>query len=319
MMLYTFTFSTLKRIVAGVSFGALIFMLTPFAALAAEGQWYNKMEWTFSWGERALASAVAVDITEASGEEPFTVFNPPVESVTFENGELQEGVQYFVLQFKEDGEWGDIFEQELRIDVTPPALSISVERTEDGYPLLYAEAEDTLSGIARYTVTVDGMEYVLSPEEVVSGYTLPSLDTGNHEVVVTARDNAGNVTALREHIIVGGYTTFSGLVHNIREYLKSHPAEVNTVVIVFLSVMAVFGVSFGVAEHRAHKRARAEARREILSMQNKISKVFSTLRREVLMFTTMTSKKSRITKKEKEAIEKVTDALSASEEVIEKK
>ncbi|MBX2866789.1 hypothetical protein KTR10_02460 [Candidatus Kaiserbacteria bacterium] len=290
-------------------------------ALAEEEErWYNKSEWTFSWGERALASAVAVDIVTESGEEPFTVFNPPVESVTFGNGELQEGLQYFILQFKENDEWGEIFEQELRIDVTPPEMTMYIEYVEDGYPHLFVEAEDGLSGVEKYTILIDGDtdQQTLSPETVVAGYKLSMLSPGEHTVVVTAYDQAGNATALREHVTVRGSVTVGTFLNNVREHI-ARPAEVNVVAVAFLSLMAVFGICFGLVEHHAHKRARAEARREVLAMQNKISKVFSTLRRDVLMLTTMTSKKSRVTKKEKEAVEKVTKALSASEAVIEKK
>jgi len=321
MPLYTFT-SSFSRNVSYAVVGIVVtaFLLPLSASAQTNDQWYNKTEWTFSWGERALASAVAVDIASASGEEPFTVFKPPVESVTFDDEYLHEGLQYFVLQFKEDGEWGDIYEQELRIDATPPDLSVQIEYTEDGLPLLFIEAFDELSGIAKYTLIVEstGEKIELSPEEVVSGYILDGVTDSTSTVVVTAYDKAGNITALRSQVVMSTSVELGTIMKGVQTYLAEHPAEVYIVVIVFLSVMAVAGVAFGVTEHVLHRHARDAKRREILAMQNQTAKVFSALRKEVTMLTALTAKKSRVTKKEKEAIEKVTRALSASESVIEK-
>ena len=291
-------------------------LLLPTMAVA-DDSWYNKTEWTFSWGERSLASAVAVDIASESGAEPFTVFNPPVAGITFGEEELHEGLQYFVLQFKEDGEWGDIYEQELRIDITPPKLSVEILYDAEGYPSLQIASEDALSGIKKYMVQVGEEEYELSSEEAGAGYTFPELRAGETKVVVAVYDMAGNVTAIEKTVRVDKVLTVWSVIQNIRMYLIENSGQVNKVVITFLSLMAIFGIAFGTVEHHAHRKIRDEHRREMLRMQNSISKVFSVLRKEVRMLASMTTKKSRVTKKEKEAVEKVKQALSDSEDVIE--
>lgn len=157
--------------------------------------WYTAKTAAFSWSIPSDVTGVRTLLDGEPSSVPSKVYEPPIDSITLE--ELDEGVSYFHLQFRNAEGWGKILHYRLAIDTEQPG-PLTIRKPEDGEleddtAALIFEVEDDGSGIAKYMISIDGAEPVEFIDEDGEGvYPIPNLTPGSHTVVVEALDHAGN-------------------------------------------------------------------------------------------------------------------------------
>lgn len=167
--------------------------------------WSKLKEAQLTWNLPGSVTAVRTLLDTNSGSIPTKVYEPPIGSITL--NDLEEGVQYFHIQFKNQDGWGRVAHYRLAVDsVAPTSFTIddpeSFDQTqpEQSFALVVADAA---SGPAYYMVQVDGGEpYRFEAEAATSTLTLAALKPGQHSLVIEAFDHAGNsLIATRSFVI----------------------------------------------------------------------------------------------------------------------
>jgi hypothetical protein len=113
-------------------------------------------------------------------------------------------------QFKNESGWGAIATYPFKIDTTAPeSLKASLPDgtvTTNQTPTLLVVAEDSLSGIAKITMTIDNGQVIEFPLDQSNLYKLPKQGAGNHTVIINAIDNAGNASTVSLDITIQAIT-----------------------------------------------------------------------------------------------------------------
>lgn len=157
--------------------------------------WHTDTTAQLAWTVPSGVTAVRTALSDNPGSVPVVVYEPPITEKTLE--ELEQGVQYFHLQFKNENGWGRVAHYRLAVDSEKPtSFEIEMLSDESGVnpePTLKFVVEDAVSDVRRFIVQIDGGEGVEYVDETGSStYKLPRLEPGRHSVVVEAFDEAGN-------------------------------------------------------------------------------------------------------------------------------
>ena len=157
--------------------------------------WYQSEKAELSWSLPAGVTAVRTLLDSNAGSIPTKVYETPIDSITLED--LEDGEQYFHIQFRNESGWGRVAHYRLAVDTTAPEnFSVALAENADlsnPEQVLVASFEDGGSPITRYLVQIDGGEPFEYIDEAASGTVrLPALDPGHHSIVVEAFDAASN-------------------------------------------------------------------------------------------------------------------------------
>jgi hypothetical protein len=157
--------------------------------------WSPETTATLSWTLPVGVTAVRTLLNGNPSSVPTNVYEPPISSMTLD--ELEEGVQYFHLQFRNADGWGQVAHYRLAIDTEPPT-AFTIERTDtwtDTSPTqeLRFEVTDATSPVVRYVVRHNDREpYEYIDETGSSTMMVTDLAPGPHDFVIEAFDSAGN-------------------------------------------------------------------------------------------------------------------------------
>ncbi|HUC31337.1 MAG TPA: cohesin domain-containing protein, partial [Candidatus Paceibacterota bacterium] len=154
-------------------------------------RWYNQL------GDTIVLWNVPTDITQVSASINHTESNViGTPEATLSNGQdfgiLQDGIWYVTVRFRNNVGWGPPAYYKISIDTgVPLPFTTQIENagTDDPSPTIQFETSDNLSGIADYTIAVDGTVIATTTSTTM---TLPPQSPGTHTLVVTAIDLAGN-------------------------------------------------------------------------------------------------------------------------------
>jgi hypothetical protein len=162
--------------------------------------WYNVATVDLSWKNPSAASAVRVGYDTSSKGTPSVVYAPLISHKTIK---LDDGILYFHVQEKINGEWGPISTFKIQIDTVPPLPMHLVfshgATTSDPRPSVVFATSDDLSGIAYYDIFINGTQLTseVTPEDIKTNpYVLPAQDPGTGTIKVIAYDQAGNSTTV---------------------------------------------------------------------------------------------------------------------------
>lgn len=187
--------------------------------------WYPTKTAELTWSLPAGVTAVRTLLDTAPSSIPTKVYEDPITSISL--SDLDDGVQYFHIQFKNAEGWGKVTHYRLAVDSEKPSnIAISLP---DGVDLanptqtVQVKVEDITSAVKRFMVKVDAAEPFEIIDETASGtITLPALEPGYHTVIVEAFDQAGNS-------IIG---TLSFTIASFdRPVFTEYPAEISEEVI----------------------------------------------------------------------------------------
>ena len=289
-----------------------------------QNAWYSDTNSLFTWTLPLDVDAVAIEIADSDNNRPEenedSIIDPPVEEFAVTSDLVSDGVQFMSINYHNQLGWGTPTNRRLQIDTTAPepfVVNVTPANEQRSFPLLNFEANDKTSGIDYYKITVADQEPIrIAPDEARMGYLLGELEDGTYTVKVVAFDMAENgressaavwITAGwvkpdkdGESPLLFDYITFSNLLIFFL-----------IVTIVLLVVYIWYGSRL---KHEREERLRKETR----EIQDQMEKIFSALRDEIYDQILHITKRKRLSTKEKEAIEGLTQALEVSETLIEK-
>lgn len=157
--------------------------------------WHSNKNAVLSWVLPANVNAVRTSLDSAAVSVPTKVYDTPIKTITL--NDLDQGVSYFHVQFKNADGWGKVTHYRLAIDSEKPtAFTIALPPNADlSQPVqtVSIKAVDATSPILKFKVQVDATlpyEYVATSSD--TQISLPSLEPGSHNVVIEAFDAAGN-------------------------------------------------------------------------------------------------------------------------------
>jgi len=166
-----------------------------------ENRWCSnnspRLEWKLP--EDVIAISYAIDKNPTTN--PKEIFEP-TSSVSFSN--LEDGIWYFHINFKNQYGWGALTHRKLMIDTKPPLpfeIEVKIEDPTDPQPVLFFDTSDELSGIEYYELTIgQGEPFQVRGITKENPLKLPPQAAGKHLVVVRAFDKAGNFTDAKKEI-----------------------------------------------------------------------------------------------------------------------
>lgn len=286
--------------------------------------WYNRLDGVFTWTLPFDINAVAVEITDNPNnvpqDNPDAIFIPPIDELLISPDNVVDGVQFVSINFRNQVGWGAVLNRRVQIDTTPPepfTIAVRTGTTPSDFPLLQFEAVDVTSGIDFYELVIDNREPVrISPDMARTGYLLGELIDGTYEAVVTAFDRAGNRRESRASVLItAGWT---------RPAVEAEGGSIwdwftwTNVMILVLLLLVIAQALYFWYEHKLLHRREEKLRRETREIQDQMEKIFSALRDEIYDQINTITKRKRLSKGEKEAVESLTQALEVSETLIEK-
>lgn len=286
--------------------------------------WYNETEGLFTWTLPFDVNAVAVEISTDPENRPEeneeAIIDPPVEEFMVSGDIIEDGVQYVSVNFKNQVGWGAVTNRQLQIDTTAPepfAINVQAGTAADSFPLLRFEALDRTSGIDYYEMTVADNEPIrITPDEARLGYLLKELEDGTYTVKVVATDMAGNTRESSVAVLIT-----AGWVKPVEVVDEGSFWDFFTAInlfVFFLIIIIVLQIVYFWYEHKRLKAREEKLRRETREIQDQMEKIFSALRDEIYDQINTITKRKRLSAKEKEAVEGLTQALEVSETLIEK-
>ena len=187
--------------------------------------WYTAKTATLRWSLPAGITEVRTLLDDSASSIPTRVYEDPISTITLED--LDEGVQYFHLQFRNEDGWGRVSHYRLAVDTEKPTkFDITMAPDADGAnpaQTLLLTAEDAASKIARYVVKIDNNDaYDFIDSEGTGRLVLPELTPGYHSVIIEAFDEAGN----------GLIASFSFTIESFdKPVFTEYPSEINEEVI----------------------------------------------------------------------------------------
>ncbi len=282
--------------------------------------WYSTKTGIFTWTLPFDVTEVALDIATSSDFTPVTRYDPPIEEFTTNDEVLFEGVQYLTLQFKNQVGWGGILHRMLKIDTQPPqpfTINVRAGNSPTSFPMLTFEAKDETSGIERYEMTIADQEMIeVTPDEAKLGYLLNKLEDGTYTVEVVAYDFAGNkMRSTVPVLITAGWLPPSAVIDesSIWDFFKG-----KNLIIMLLIILFFCQTGYMIYLRKQHDQKEHKLRKETKEIQDQMEKIFSALRDEIYDQINLITKKQRLSKKEREAVEGLNQALEVSETLIEK-
>lgn len=282
--------------------------------------WYRETDGLFTWEIPFDVTAVAAELATSSKHVPKEIFDPPIEEFVVSGENLIEGIQYLSVQFENQVGWGAVTNRVIKIDTKPPEpfkIEVQTANSKTGFPLLVFEAEDKTSGIERYVMIVADREPVeITPDEAKLGYLLKDLEDGTYTVKVTAYDMAGNETVSTAPVLITAGWVKEVEVEEGSSFWAFFTGINILIIILILIIVAQF--VYILYERRQFGKKEEILRKETREIQDQMEKIFSALRDEIYDQINTITKRPRLSKKEKEAVEGLNQALEVSETLIEK-
>lgn len=159
--------------------------------------WYAQSKAVLNWSIPADVVSMRTLIDRLPSSIPTKVYDTPIKTITLED--LEEGESYFHIQFKNNEGWGRVAHYRLGVDtINPQDFTISLIPDSDGsnpVQVLALSNKDSseASPVKLYKVKIDnGEEYEYTDDKLTKQIALPTLNPGNHLVVIEAHDAAGN-------------------------------------------------------------------------------------------------------------------------------
>ena len=286
--------------------------------------WYRITDGLFTWTVPYDVDALAIEIATSSDNDPSlnknAFYQPPIEEFRLNRELLIDGVQYLSIRFKNQVGWGVTLNRKLLIDTTQPEpfeIVIRAGTTPSSFPLIVFEAQDKTSGIDYYEMTIGDKEPIkITPDEAKLGYLLKELEDGTYTIKVRAFDKAKNVRESTKPVLITAGWIKPIVVEDTKSLLDFF-TPINLFIILLLIVILLQSIYLWY-EKKQLRIKEDKLRRETREVQDQMEKIFSALRDEIYDQINMITKRKRLSKNEKEAVEGLNQALEVSETLIEK-
>lgn len=162
---------------------------------AKDGAWSKDTTATLLWSLPGGVTAVRTSLDKSPVSVPTKVYDTPIKTLTIPN--LDEGVSYLHVQFKNADGWGKVGHYKLAVDSEKPeSFEIKSPAGADfsnPTQTLIFDIKDKTSPISVFKIQIDGAPpYDVTPTSTPLNVTLSPLEPGYHSVVAEGVDGAGN-------------------------------------------------------------------------------------------------------------------------------
>jgi hypothetical protein len=156
--------------------------------------WYSSNIATFNWKIPSGVTSLKTLFNKVASSNPTVSYDNSVTQKTLNN--ISDGVSYFHLQYFNSTGGSSVAHYKVNVDSTAPLAFTPTIRNADGQNLVKLNAEDATSGIDYYILDIDnGSSLKVQKDDLLnSEYNLPVQKEGNHNLIVTSYDKAGNKT-----------------------------------------------------------------------------------------------------------------------------
>jgi len=186
--------------------------------------WYQTRKAVLSWDLPAGITEVRTLLDKSANSIPTKVYSDPIRTITIDD--LDEGVSFFHLQFKNNDGWGRVAHYRLAVDTEKPSeftISSASEDVSNPNQILRFEAKDATSDINRYKIKINNDEpYEYIDKENTKLVTLPTLSPGYYALIVEAFDEAGNSIISSHSFTIESFA---------KPVFTDYPSEINEEVI----------------------------------------------------------------------------------------
>lgn len=186
--------------------------------------WSRETTAVLSWSVPSGITGVRTLLDASPGTVPTIVYDEVISEKTIED--LDDGVSYFHIQFRNSEGWGRITHYRLGVDTEAPKdLQVTVEDSTNpeapGH--LLKVTYDDISPVSEFKVQIDGQDPVTYTDEDGAGNVhIEPLEPGHHTVVVEAFDAAGNSSIASHSFEVSAFE---------KPVFTEYPTRINTEVI----------------------------------------------------------------------------------------
>lgn len=288
----------------------------------SQESWYTDNSPIFRWKVPTGVTAVQTGIDDNTSGSPRVTYSPAISEKTVKD--LKDGVWYFKVRARKDGEWGQTSTYIARIDNTIPKKNNVVFSYDDDKKVLDIDADiiDETSGLDYYKLYINGAFVKKVPaEDFVNGkYSIAVKTSGDNTIKLVAVDRAGNsvessgdfksMAVKAEEEPVQPATTKDQLLITIGSF--SIPA-VYAIVITLLIVIILILSAFILGLHYSKLRNKIKVRPVLVNGDNTEALLLFRKRLEKYLKVLQRTRHTRILSKEekgiKEAIERDLDEI----------
>lgn len=282
-----------------------------------ENAYTNAPKAKFTWDIPSDVTLVRLSLDTSDKTVPTTTYDPAIIEKEFD--QLTDGVMYFHLRYKNDAGLGPTVHRKIMVDKTPPAefpLEVLLDASSTDAILKFS-ATDTLSGLDRYEISIDGGTPVkVNLNDVKSGsYTLPGQSSGEHTVKVSALDKAGNTTAVE-----GKFTILEdpAAAKKLLDEEEAKPFNWRLLGEISLIAIIAFLIGYLFYERSAVRHEKYLTKREADELRDNMGNIFAALREEVGEQTGRLFDKPNPSAQDREVMENINEAVDLSEELLSK-
>ncbi len=162
-----------------------------------QNSWFQSKRAVLSWQLPSNIESIRTLLDKNQNSIPSRVYETPIQTITLED--LEEGVSYFHIQYKNADGWGKVGRYRIGVDtIDPVGFAATLSSTSDPANPEQALAvsfssEEKGSPITRYRVSINGAEPLeILDEDESRLLTLPALPPGYYTLAIEAIDAAGN-------------------------------------------------------------------------------------------------------------------------------
>lgn len=159
-----------------------------------QNRWYKATTATLSWKIPTNVNSIQTLFNKTSNSTPTISYDNSITQKTISN--ISDGISYFHLKFNGGNNSSATSHFVVKVDATPPDSFEPQVSVEENKIFVSLQVEDVTSGIDFYTIKIDNQPLQKIPlDQIINGrFQLPYQNEGNHNLIVTAFDRAGNQT-----------------------------------------------------------------------------------------------------------------------------
>ena len=279
---------------------------------AKEDLWYATSTVKISWKVTPDLTGLRTGIAPAEDGTPTKTRGASV--VTEEFTDLEDGIWYVFVQFKNEFGWGDVAKKKIQIDTAPPK-DFDVALIEGDEPMFSFQTDDELSGMAKYDILFgETVAAQIQPADLVNGQTpVPPQPGGPTKVTVKAYDKAGNIKAVTKEF------TLPEIVKNAKGQEEEDTGPFWTfekILAILLSIVTGAVVSLNFYTKKLAREEKSGLLREVSRIRDTNNKIFSAMREEFEDQLNALDEKPQLTSAERDFMEKMKEAIEISEELM---
>lgn len=284
-----------------------------------ENLYYNPPKARFTWELPPDVTVVRMALDTKDKTIPTTSYDPAINEKEFD--QLEDGVMYFHLRYKNDAGWGPTTHKKIMIDRTAPppftiAITVAASSTD---AMIKFQATDTPSGIDHYEISIDGGVSTKIPlTEIRDGaYTLTAQSGGDHSVTWKAYDKAGNFTVADGKFTIEGATP-SPVAGKASLEEEPKPTDWSLIFNILLVAIIAFLVGYLLYERKAFRKEKYITKRESDELRESLANIFAALREEIDEQASALFQKPNPSAQDREVAGHINEAIDLSEELISK-